>query len=305
MLIGSSTAHKLQGFCGAAGADIEVTRAVIAIDAANPPVVQGAEFETDPLPNITTTAVTDIVVGAASRTKRVLSACARNNSSSVATQWTWRHVDGTDTVDIESVTLLPGETSGYDGQRYYHRTAQGGEYTYDGPPAANLGPSGAIAETMPRDTCPEVNTTAAATGTLFLQAIYLRAGQLVSSISIWAATTAAATPTNKFFALYDSNRNLLAQSANDTTAAWAANTVKTLAMTTPYRVPVTGLYYIGLLQVATTIATIKGGTAKTSGTLAAAVPVLHGTSSTGLTTTLPNPAAAITGGTASIYAAVN
>jgi hypothetical protein len=76
-------------------------------------------------------------------------------------------------------------------------------------------------------------------------------------------------------------------------------------MTSAYRVPTSGLDYIGLLQVATTIATIKGGTAKTGGQLAAAAPALHGTSSTGLTTSLPNPAAAITGGTASMYAAVS
>jgi hypothetical protein len=305
MLIGSSTSNKLQGFCGTTASDIEVTKSVLVVDTSSPPVVQGGEMESDPLPSIATTAVTDIVVGAASRTKRVLMVQARNASTSVATQWTWRHVDGTDTADIESVTLLPGEVSMYDGNRFIHKDAQGAEYSYVGPPAANLGATGVIAETIPRELCPEVNTTAAASGTLFMQAIYLRAGQLVSNITIWSATTAAGTPTNGFFALYDINRNLLAQSANFTTEAWAANSVKTKAMTTAYRVPTSGQYYIGLLQVATTIATIKGGTAKTGGQLAAAVPILNGTSSTGLTTTLPNPAAAITAGTASIYAAVS
>ena len=298
----TSTAHKLQGFCGTAGADIEVTVTTIDSDGTSAGTLG---FVGDPLPSITTTAVIDIAVGVASRGKRVLSAVARNNSSSVSTQWTWRHVDGTDTADVASYTLLPGESSGYDGASFWHDDAQGGRYAYVGPAAANLGATGTIAETVARELCAEVNTTAGASGTLFLNAIYLRAGQLVSNITIWSATTAAATPTNGFFALYDVNRNLLAQSANFTTEAWAANSIKTKAMTTPYRVPTSGQYYIGLLQVATTIATIKGNTAKTGGQLAAAAPALHGNSSTGLTTALPNPAAAITGGTASIYAAVS
>jgi hypothetical protein len=138
-----------------------------------------------------------------------------------------------------------------------------------------------------------------------MQAIYLKAGQIVSNISIWSATTAAGTPTNCIFGLYDINRNLLAQSANQTTTAWAANTERKLAMTTAYKVPTSGVYYIGFFVAATTIPTCKGGTAKTSGSLAAAGPILHGTSSTGLTTTLPNPAAAITAGLVPLYAAVS
>ena len=47
------------------------------------------------------------------------------------------------------------------------------------------------------------------------------------------------------------------------------------------------------------------GRQRAGGQLAGGAPILNGTSSTGLTTTLPNPAAAITAGTASIYAAVS
>ena len=169
----------------------------------------------------------------------------------------------------------------------------------------NLGITGTLAESMPRELCPEVNTTAAASGTLNMQLIYLQAGTLVSNITLASATTAAGTPTNYFFALYDASRNLLAQSANQTTTAWAANTVKTLAMTTPYRVPTSGPYYIGYMMTATTVATIKGGTARTGGQLTAAAPIVYGTSTTGLTTAMPNPAAAITSSTASLYAAVS
>ena len=189
---------------------------------------------------------------------------------------------------------------------WVHQDTQGAEYTYQGPPFFNLGATGTLAETMPRETCPEVNTVApTASGTLFMQAIYLKAGQLVSNITASSATTAAGTPTNYFFALYDGNRALRAVSANQTTTAWAANTVKTLAMTTPYRVPTSGLYYIGVMMTATAVITMKGGTAKTGGQLASAVPILHGTSTAALTTAMPDPAAAITGGLVTIYAAVS
>jgi hypothetical protein len=137
-----------------------------------------------------------------------------------------------------------------------------------------------------------------------MMGIYLVAGQLVSNIGISSATTAAGTPTNYFFALYDGARALRAVSANQTTTAWAANTYKSLAMTTPYRVPTSGLYYIGFMMTATSIITTKGNTAKTGGQLAGQVPILHGTSTTGLTTAMPDPAAAITVGLVTMYACV-
>ena len=256
-----------------------------------------------------TTANTFTVVAApaASTQRNVKGVYITNNHATASTQVTVQHFDGTTSEDLMGVTLLAGEnlilneTGAWD-----HHDIQGGLYTYAGPPVANLGATGALAETMPRETCPEVNTVApTASGTLFMEAIYLKAGQLVSSITIWSATTAAGTPTNYFFALYDGSRALRAVSANQTTTAWAANTVKTLAMTTPYRVPTSGLYYIGLMMTATTVITTKGGTAKTGGQLAAQAPILHGTSTAALTTAMPDPAAAITGGLVSIYAAVS
>jgi len=273
------------------------------VDNASGTITPGA-----PTPLVISTATTTTIVAApGSSVQRNVKRCSIFNAhASVAQLVTVEHYDGTNAIREASVTLLAGESLVLDDLGlWHHYDSQGAEYTYNGPAAANLGATGTLAETMPRELCSEVNTTAGASGTLFMQAIYLKAGTLVSNITIWSATTAAGTPTNKFFALYDANRALLAQSANDTTAAWGSNSAKTLAMTTPYRVPVSGLYYIGLLQVASTIATIKGGTAKTGGQLAAAAPILNGTSSTGLTTALPNPAAAITAGTASIYAAVS
>ena len=152
--------------------------------------------------------------------------------------------------------------------------------------------SGALYETMDRNLCDEVNTAALSTGRLSLQAIYIPAGITVNSISFWSATTAGATLTNQLFGLYDINLNLLRSSVNDGATAWAANAKKTLALTSSFTTTYSGLYYLGIMVAATTVPTLKGNTAKTGGQLNAAAPSMGGTSSTGLTTTLPSPAAA-------------
>lgn len=257
--------------------------------------------------SISTATTTTVVASPGASTQRnVKYLNITNNHASASTQVTVQHFDGTNSEDLMGVTLLAGENLIFDSPGgWSHRDVQGAPYSYTVPARPNLGITGTLAETMPRETCPEANTVApTASGTLFMQAVYLAAGQLVSNITISSATTAAGTPTNYFFALYDTNRALKAVSANQTTTAWAANTVKTLAMTTPYRVPTSGLYYIGFMMTATTIITTKGGTAKTGGQLASTVPILHGASSTGLTTAMPDPAAAITGGLVTMYAAV-
>lgn len=254
-----------------------------------------------------TGATTTTVVGSpASSTQRNVKLLAiSNNHASTPCPLIVQHYDGTTSVDLESVTLLPQESLVFTEEgEWYHYDATGAKYFYGGPISPNLGITGTLGETIPRELCTETNTTVAASGTLNMMAIYLKAGQVVSNISIFSATTAANTPTNYFFALYDASRNLLAQSANQTSTAWASNSLKTLAMQTPYIVPSSGLYYIGYFMTASTVPTLKGFTAKTGGQLAATAPILHGTSSTGLTTSLPNPAAAITGGTATFWAAV-
>lgn len=304
MLVGAGTSQILQIVTTVAG-DIEVSGSVVAVSTATPPVVDGTNTAPFILASITGIATTAVVTGVASVNKRVDELQCRNNHATLANQVTFQRTDGTNTDTMFSCNLLAGESVSYSNGVWTHYDVTGAPYSYGGPPVANLGITNTLAESMPRVTCPEVNTTVGASGTLFMQAIYLKAGQLISNITLASATTAAGTPTNYAFGLYDANRNLLANTANQTTTAWAANTVKTLALTSPYRVPTSGLYYIGYYMTATTVATMKGGTAKTGGQLASAAPILHGTSSTGLTTALPNPAAAITAGTASIYAAVS
>lgn len=165
--------------------------------------------------------------------------------------------------------------------------------------------TGCKAETFSRHLVPEVNTALLSTGRLSLEAIAIRSGELLTSISFWSATTAAGTPLNQLFGLYDNNLNLLRSSNNDTTTAWAANTRKTLNLTSTYTTTYTGLYYLGIMVVATTVPTIKGMTAITGGQLRAAAPSLGGTSNTGLTTALPNPANAPGTVTTSAWGCVN
>lgn len=208
-------------------------------------------------------------------------------------------------------SLLPGGCAVYEdalGWQFFNSAGQMLTATGNPPAGANqqMGPTGTFAESIPRNNCFEVNTTApTASGTLWMQSIFVESGRIVNNILWHSATTAANTPTNNIIGLYDINRNLLAQTANQTTAAWAANTMKTIALTAPYTIPSSGLYYVGFLMTATAVITSKGTTARTASQLAGQAPILQGTSSTGLTTALPNPAAAITVSTASAWCALS
>ena len=260
---------------------------------------------------INTATTTTVVASPASGVQRnVKFLSLANVSGSVTTNVTVSHSDGTNVIELISVALLPSESLSFSSTGVWsHLDSNGAEYGYSAPASGNLGQTNTIAETMARELCPEINTTMATTGVLNMQAIYLTAGQLVSNITLVSATTAAGTPTNYFFGLYSGSQSapaLLATSANQTTGAWAANTVKTLAMTTAYRVPTSGVYYIGYFITATTVPTIKGGTARTGGQLGAQAPAIYATSTTGNTTSMPSTAAALTtGGTVSFYAAVS
>jgi hypothetical protein len=165
--------------------------------------------------------------------------------------------------------------------------------------------TGALYETFDRDLCDEVISVVLATGRLSLQAIYLPAGTTINSISIWSASTAAGTPTNQLFGLYDINLNLLRSSVNDTTTAWAANSRKTLALTSAFTTTYSGLHYIAIMVAATTVPTLKGNTTKNGGQLNAALPTMGGSSTSGLTTALPATATAISGGTSSFWGCVS
>ena len=135
-----------------------------------------------------------------------------------------------------------------------------------------------------------------------MQAIYLPANTVVSSITCVSGATALATATNQWFALYDSALNKLSVSTDDTSTAWAADTAKTLSFATAFTTTYSGLHYIGVMVKATTVPTLAGQATRAS--ITGLAPKLTGTSTGSLTNPASAPAiaAALTAVAASIYA---
>lgn len=144
--------------------------------------------------------------------------------------------------------------------------------------------------------CTLANATALLSGRLTLGTIGLRAGDVIRTATFLSATTALATGTNQWFALFDANRNRVAITNDDTSTAWAANTAKTLTFATPYEVPDTGLYYLGIMVAATTVPTLAGiGHLAGPGAVIANLPPIQcGSADTGLTNPASCPAQATT-----------
>ncbi|GAQ52066.1 hypothetical protein [Streptomyces acidiscabies] len=126
---------------------------------------------------------------------------------------------------------------------------------------------------------------AAATGVMCSVALYLQDGDVISNLTFVSAGTAGGSLTNQIAALYNGAGALLAQSADKTSEAWAADTAKTFALTAPVRVTKSGVYYAALAVAATTVPTLVGSVG--------AKPFLTGegnlaqTSGSGLTATAP------------------
>lgn len=118
-------------------------------------------------------------------------------------------------------------------------------------------------DTFYRSNLPPVGLTSvaiAATGVLTNARIPLRAGDIVTNIGFTTGGTAGATMTHWATALYSDAATpaLLGQSADQTSGAIAANTNFSLALTTAYVVPRTGIYRAALWVTATTIPTLLG-----------------------------------------------
>ena len=120
--------------------------------------------------------------------------------------------------------------------------------------------------------------------------IVLEAGDKITSISALSGATAASVPTNWWFALYDPSLALIAQSADQTSTAWAADTIKTLALSAVYTATATGVYYIGIHVKATTVPSLickVAGRAAANGALLTGYKVKGQTSGSALTATAP------------------
>lgn len=82
--------------------------------------------------------------------------------------------------------------------------------------------------------------------------IWLRKGDVITNVEFVAGNTAENTPTHRAHALYDPDGALLAQSADQLTAAWAVNTALKLALTAPVTIPKDGWYIVAHTTTATT-----------------------------------------------------
>lgn len=244
--------------------------------------------------NITTATTTTIVASPGASTQRnVKTIYIENNNASTSQVVTVQHFDGTTNSDIIQVTLGASENLNMrDDGSWVHRDAQGAEYGFNPQVQAPYGITGAKAESIPR-TLAGANTAAVTSGTMVMQAIWLPAGMVITSLQCHSGTTASATQTNRWMALYDQNRALLRQSTDQTTTVLAANTLYSASITS-FTTTYSGIHYIGIMTAATTVNSLVGVTAAASANIRGQTPILTGTSTTGLTTTAPATAAAIT-----------
>lgn len=166
--------------------------------------------------------------------------------------------------------------------------------------ANGLLPTGAIAQTLIRTISSSVASLIS--GQEFMQLAYFEAGQVVTSLTHISATTAAVAPTNQWFSLRSLGRVLLGITNDDTTTAWPANTPKTLDLATPYTITESGYYYIGRMVKAGTVPTLFGIAGNT--VITGIVPIVSGSSNSGLTTpaTAPATANALIANANSVYA---
>ena len=141
-----------------------------------------------------------------------------------------------------------------------------------------------------------VSGAATATAKLYLALIRLEEGDVVTNIGWLSGSTALSGGSHAWVALYNSSRHLLRQSTDDTSPSWAANALWTKALSSPYTVTASNLYYIGLMIAATTVPTLCGTASLSTVTpMAALSPIPRGqTSDVNLTTTAPTDAGAIT-----------
>jgi len=173
---------------------------------------------------VTTATTTTIVSAPASSTQRQIKLVNITNTSATPNTVTvQKDISATDYV-LFSATLRQGEQLVFvDGNGWAVYNSAGQMLVANQPTEAQFNNryilNGMLYENINRNQCQETNTGLLATGRLSLEAIFIPAGVTVNNISFWSATTAAGTPTNQIFGLFNNNRNLLRETANDTSTA--------------------------------------------------------------------------------------
>jgi hypothetical protein len=139
-------------------------------------------------------------------------------------------------------------------------------------------PTGAVGETLRRVECnSQAVAIGATTGTVYMAAVWLPAGVVLNNVSFITGSTAAGTPTHWWVGIADSGGVQRAASADQLTAAMAANSALTVALASPYTTATAGIYYYLLSVTATTNPTLTGAAAVTNSSKV--TPVLAGVSS--------------------------
>lgn len=127
--------------------------------------------------------------------------------------------------------------------------------------------TGWVAESLPRTVAliDQVSSSNYASGTLLLARVFLPKGTVVTGFGFSTGGTAAGTPTHSWMALYDSSRAQLATTADLTTAAIGTFSTpsRTVALTaagsaSSFTTTYSGLYYVGICVVATTVPSLYG-----------------------------------------------
>jgi hypothetical protein len=196
-----------------------------------------------------------------------------------------------------SVTVTAASTTLADTGNYYAATNVEGALAEvalkAGSAATPLGmmaaPTNAIAQTMARQHVQTATVALTSTRQQFTL-IYLPSGT-ISTISILSGSVAATSPTNQWFSIYDLSRNKLAVTADDTTTAWAADTVKTLTISGGYTVATAGYFYIGAM-VAASIPPSFCGFTLASTALATLAPIMCARDNTNIGLSIPATAPA-------------
>lgn len=137
------------------------------------------------------------------------------------------------------------------------------------------------------------DTAVLTTAVMSSYAIPVYAGDVITSLTFLSGATAAGTPVNWWFALYNDAATpvLLSQSADQTSTAWAADTAMTLALAAPQTN--TGdhtVWFASVMVKATTPPSLVGvnlGRAGMSTGPKSTQKVLARTSGSALTTTAP------------------
>lgn len=167
-----------------------------------------------------------------------------------------------------------------------HGTTNSAQYFFQGQPSTLYAESFDKVATVTTDVAAALTTQV-----MTSVAIFLEVGDKVTSLSFLSGATAAGTPTNWWFALYDTSATpaLLGQTADQLTAAWAADTIKTVALSTPYYVTATGIYYASCMVKATTVPSLIAKVAPRAAVNGALLSskILAQTSGAALTTTAP------------------